>query len=243
MKKKFLVIAFVSALPILMSAQVYLSDDQEKNIKLSGRYYWDEGFDTDGDRASQQALNNLTLRIISDVVYQTKKRDEVLKELEMNAHTGQIALEGMVCVLAWIARDSVFVTAQRPLNPPPVRVDATQSTNAPAKEQPITAKSEHSIEDKVIDPVLQELTGCKSYRDVQRVANRRGLVKGSINSSDGFVNPEQCFVAVFDSKGTLVALLDKGTAARLDLLSGQTIQNPESYYHAQNYYLWYLQKK
>lgn len=260
MKKIKIIIVILISFPSTVFAQNYLTQEQEQSIKLSGRYYWDEGNDFNDVKAYQIALNNLTERIIRDAVYQTKKREEVLKELEMKAQTGRIQQEGMACVLAWIAKDSVFVTTQRPLNSlqassrpeetPKVPVVVTQQPNeinnskneTPPSTKPI-AVSQTSANHKVDDPVLHELLNCKNYKEVNKVANRRGLVRGDINSADGFDKPELCYIAVFDFDGALVALLDKGDTSRVDVLSGNTIQNPRNYYRNKGYNLLYLQRK
>lgn len=240
MKKTTLLMTLMVLLPSIMFAQSFLSEEQELEIKTD-KYYWEEGNAFDETMAYHDALNNLTERIISDVVYQTKKRDEVLKELEMKAHTGRIRQEGMVCVVAWIAKDSVFVTTQRPLNPPqkPVVTPPTSTNEKPS----VTTPNPGTNNNKVDDPVLQELMSCKNYKEVNKVANRRGFVKGDFNTSAGFDRPDFCLIAVFDSNWTLAALLDKGGSSRMDLLSGQTIQTPETHYRNKGYTIWYLQRK
>lgn len=240
MKKTTILMTLMVLLPSIMFSQSFLSEEQELEIKTD-KYYWEEGNAFDETMAYHDALNNLTERIISDVVYQTKKRDEVLKELEMKAHTGRIRQEGMVCVVAWISKDSVFVTTQRPLNPPqkPVVTPPTSTNEKPS----VTTPNPGTNTNKVDDPVLQELMSCKNYKEVNKVANRRGFIKGDFNTSAGFDRPDLCLIAVFDSNWTLVALLDKGNSSRMDLLSGQTIQNPETHYRNKGCTIWYLQRK
>lgn len=222
-------------------AQNYLSEKKEQSIKLSGNYYWDEGTDFDEAIAYHDALNNLTERIASDVVYQNKKREEVLKELKAKAHFGRIRQEGMVCVLAWIAKDSVFVTAHIPSNPPHTTV-VPQPVETHVDPPVVTPRSDSNA-NEVADDVLQELINCKNYKDVNKSANRHGLVRGDLNSSEGFDRPDLCYIAVFDSSWSLVALLDKGGTTRMDLKSGQMVQNPETYYRNNGCNLWYLQRK
>ena len=94
------------------------------------------------------------------------------------------------------------------------------------------------------NPVLQELAACRTYKDVKRVATKNGIVRGQIGKgSIGFLNPENCIIAVFSPDGTLSALLDTGGDFRTDLLSGNKIQNPDRYYNPSEYYLWYMQQK
>ena len=94
----------------------------------------------------------------------------------------------------------------------------------------------------IIDPVIKELTECKTYNDIIRVARPHGFVFGR-NSSKGFQYPEQCIIAIFTPDGTLSALLDKGDDLRTDLLSGKMVQNPEQFYKQQGKYsLLWMQK-
>ena len=241
MKTTNIIITLILFLPSIIFAQNYIPEKQEQNIKLSGKYYWDEGNNFDITSAYKEALNNLTERIIVEVACKTQKREEILKELEMKANIGQIRQEGMSCVLAWIAKDSVFVTTRRPLNPSQNQVITTVESKI--VETPANTTNLDSNKGNVNDAVLQELINCKNYKDIDKVAIKYGFVKGDFNSSKGFDRPNLCFIAVFDSNLSLVALLDKGDTYRKDLLSGQTIQNPETYYHNNGCDLWYLQRK
>ena len=76
MKKTTILMAMMVLLPSIMFAQSFLSEEQELEIKTE-KYYWEEGNAFDETMAYHDALNNLTERIISDVVYQTKKRNRV----------------------------------------------------------------------------------------------------------------------------------------------------------------------
>lgn len=260
MNKRRIIAAILIFFPGVVFAQHYLTEEQEQNIKLSGKYYWDEGSAFDDVKAYHIALNNLTERIISDALFQTKKREEVLKELEMGAHTGRIKQEGMTHVLAWIAKDSVFITSHRPLNPPqesfqlaetpkePISATRQSNTdndynNESQPSSPTIVSSRTSTNNNVGNTVVQELMNCKNYKDVNKVARRHGLVTGEINRMDGFDKPEMCYIAVFDSNWYVVALLGKGTSSRMDLLSEKLIQNPTNQYIKEGYNILYLQQR
>jgi len=231
--------------------QDYLSRDRENEIKMSGQYYWGEGSYFVEDSAKMFALNELCNFIIQDAVGQSEHQDEILKEIKMDAHVGRLLQQGKIKILAWIAKDSVLltVTTQRPITryepqsvpvaPAPVVKQKEESVSQP-KTVPALALNPVATD----NPVLRNLVSCKTYNDVRRVATMNGLVRGStINSSEGFSNPEKCIIAVFTVNGTLTALLDTGDTSRTDLLSGTTIQNPEQYYNKDSYFLWYLQQK
>ncbi|GHS87518.1 hypothetical protein FACS1894201_08810 [Bacteroidia bacterium] len=257
--KAIIILLFIAFTPSL-SAQNYLSKEREDEIKTSGRYYWDECADFNAENARQCASTGLSSRILVDVVNKSLKQEEILKAIgEMEPHVGNLQQKGKVKILAWIAKDSVFVTTQKPITKMSIPQPTTQPemvvAQPPAKEEtpvppvakpaPVPSPSEKLNQVVTDNPVLQELAACKNHKEVNRVARTNGLVRGSkINSSEGFANPEKCIIAVFfTADDTLAALLDIGSSSRTDLLSGKTVQNPEQHYKGNEYYLWYLQQK
>lgn len=238
-----------------LSAQNYLSKDRENEIKTSGHYYWNECSDFQEEDARQCALDGLKAQVIGDVVKQSIQQNEVLKALEMGVHQDCLEQQGKRKILAWIAKDSVFVTIQytralasesKPVSRVKNKVEETPSSAVIPSQQSSQKESTRPASTLVVsdNPVLQELSACKNYREVRRVATTRGIVRSSkFNSSEGFANPAKCIIAVFTTDGTLSALLDTGGSSRIDLLSGKTIQNPEQHYSNEKYVLWYLQQK
>ena len=243
-----------------------LSREREKEIKTSGKYYWKEciNFESNEDESKQCAFDLLRTRIIQDAVEQSNKQEEALKAIETGAHFDRLQLqqEGSVKMIAWILKDSVFVTIKRPItqastSQPTSSAPVAQQSTIEKKEAPpaITTASQPTVQtvsnpvsnstqkterNPLItdNPVLKELHGCKNQSEVLRVVRNNGLVRGY--SSEGFNNPSKCIIAVFSSDGTLSALLDAGDSSRTDLLSGNTVQNPEQYYNRDQYYLWYI---
>lgn len=230
-----MITALLLSFSFCLSAQNYLPKERENEIKLSGKYYWGECSDFKEVEAKQCALVDLSNQIIKTAVNQSIKVEEILKAIEMSAHFEPLRQQGKQKILAWIEKDSVFVTTKKPI---------TQLSDSKPIEQtpPPASESKPAATDN--NTVLQKLAACKTYNDVKRVAIMNGLVRGSIiNSSKGFANPAKCIIAVFTLDGTLSALLDTGGSSRTDLISGKTIQNPEQYYNRENYYLIYMQQK
>ncbi len=225
MKKLFLIVVILQSLSGIVFSQNYLTEEQEREIKLSNKYYWEEGNDYDADRAYQNAINSLTDLIIIDPAYQNSSREEVLNKMENNARYGRISQKGMVCVLVWVAKDNLYETEN--------------IQQCPQKEP------DSSKQVSIDSPVLLELKNCKDCKEVNQVVNCHGWIRGRINSSEGFIHPELCIVAVFDANGALIALLDqeKLRSSRMDLISGQLISNPETKFQKEGMYLWYLQQK
>ena len=141
---KLINIAFTLLFMPCLNAQQYISIEREREIKKSGNYYWAEGeHPKDENVAKSIAFTYLGDDIITDAVQQTIKNKEDLKELEMSVHFDRIEQEGVICILAWIEKDSVYVTTRRPIQPQP------KSTYKKPDEQ----KKEVTI----ADPILQKL--------------------------------------------------------------------------------------
>ncbi|MDR1631668.1 MAG: hypothetical protein LBR97_02115 [Dysgonamonadaceae bacterium] len=253
--KYILLFTLIAAFSTSLSAQNFLSKERENEIKTSEHYYWGECSDFQEDNARVCAFDDLKERVIGDAVKQSIQQDEALKAIDMGAHFDRLEQKGKIKILAWIAKDSVFVTSQktitRTLAPTPTPVaqpvvekkPQPQPAPVPAQSSPMSPKSQATIL-PTDNPILQELAACKNYKEVRRVATIKGLVRGSkINSSEGFTNPAKCIIAVFTTDGTLSALLDTGSNSRVDVLSGKTVQNPEQHYNKKQYSLWYLQQK
>jgi len=296
----WLTIALIFTFQCEVFGQTFLSKEQEKNIKVSRKYFFGEGSDFNIDIAHQNALEDLTNQIISAKILQSTKAEEVIKEMEIRAHINRLEQKGKIKIIAWIAKDSVLVNNNSPVNYEQANAkeaeqlmqkindylnegncdraqkvynswkEFSKTTNTAIEHRIVECKSGNgatksitekteTVEKKVTqpeiqeelpkqiiqttatinDPIMKELTACKTQNDVMRVARLHGLVYGR-NSSKGFKYPEKCIIAVFNSGGTLLALLDKGTDFRTDFLTGKTIQNPEWYYNRQEGYnlLW-----
>lgn len=232
--KKLVFTTIALLLVSLLDAQDYISSEMKSKITTSGNYYWAQGFDTKNrDLASDAAFRSLTDLIISDVVNTTIKKEELLKGIEMGAHFDLIQVRKGICVLAWISKDSVFITTKRPMQ-------SAQPTKKPAATQPVNPSVSQPT--NITDPILQALINCKNYQEIKKTATRYGM-RTAMNSTEGIEHVEQCIVAVFSSDGSLKALLDKGKNTRRDLMSNTLITNPENYYHTKNYNLLYLLKK
>lgn len=229
--KKLIFTTTALLLMSLLNAQQYITEEREIEIKTTENYYWAEGqHQNNEDEAKSIALGLLGEEILKDAVNKSIKNEEDLKELEMSIHFDRIQQDGTICVLAWIPKEEVFVTTRRPIKKPIVKIE---------EDKPV----EQPKEVNVTDIVLQKLTQCNNYKEVNKIIKQNGLIRGEFNSTEGFANVGQCIIAVFSSDGILQALLDKGDKNRIDLISGETINDFESYYRNKNYNLLYFQQK
>ena len=237
MKKSTLFTIALFLLPFFTNAQQYITEEREIEIKTTDNYYWAEGLHPSNENEAKSiALSSLGDEILKDVLNQSIKNKEDLKELEMSVHFDRIQQEGEICILAWISKDNVFITTKRPVQQTP----KPQVEQKPADKKPEVKEASSNT---ITDPVLQNIAQCKNYKEVSKVLKQNGYISGAINSSEGFDNVGQCFIAVFSSDGSLRALLDKGDSRRKNLMSGETIKDPETYYRNNNYSLLYFQQK
>ncbi|MDR1169827.1 MAG: hypothetical protein LBK97_03230 [Prevotellaceae bacterium] len=237
--------------PCFLSGQNYMPKERAKEIKTSGMYYWDECSDSTVYGAKDCAFDGLRSIIIRDAVNQSINQDKVLEAIEMYAHFDRLQQMGRIKILAWIAKDRVYtkdtLSPDSTVQQPPVKEEKEekQHTQSPIPQtDTVFVQGAGRTPVKPDSPVLKKLLACKTYKDVRRVATANGLIRGKINSSEGFGNPEKCIIAVFlSADSTLSALLDVGSGSRKDLMSGETIQNIEQHYSCETYFLWYLQQK
>jgi len=242
---------FTIAVHPLLYGQDYLSRERENEIKMSGNYYWGESSDFVEEKAKLNASVELSNQIIKEAIFQSEQLEEILKAIETGAHLKRLPQQGRIKILAWIAKDSVMLTVSVTTQRPITQFTEPQAiVSEPDKKEVIVPKQGPTIPVPPRDPVetdnpvLQELAACATFNDVRRVATIKGLVKGTIGEgSKGFLKPEDCIIAVFTSDGKLAALLDTGGQSRIDLLSGNTVQNPDQYYKGDDYYLWYMMQK
>jgi hypothetical protein len=221
--------------PCFLFAQEYLPFEEEIRIKFSDDYYWAESSDFSLEQATIQAMDCLVDKIISDAVFKTIERNEVLEALELKVNKARIRQEGKAHVFVWVAKDRVSIMSQKPLQ------SKLREPDQPRSEMPQQSNDNNFGGDT--NSAIEALKRCKNYKEVNRVTRQFGFMRGEINSSNGFDHPERCIIAVFSADYAMVALLDKGVSSRVDLLTGQVISNPELYYDKeQGYKLWYFQQ-
>ena len=219
--------------------QVTMSREQEREIKTSGKYYYGECSAFDAAEAKECALSELTQVVLVNILQESIKSEKpeiLLKNMEMMANTARLIQTGRIKIIAWIAKDSVNIVNERNVGSTTVTVPS-DATLKPQQE--VEVENETSRRQVITNPIMQDLADSKTHSRFISNADgwkRQGkLVYGNRKAS--FTRPDSCHIAVFSSSGILIALLGKGNNARMDLLSGKTIQNPEQYYK-ENQIIW-----
>jgi len=260
-KQKMLLIAVF----LLLSAtngygQETLSREQEREIKVSGKYFFGEGTAFDETEAKSIALNELTQAVLVSLLQQsikTEKNEVLQKTLEIQAKTAHLPLTGRVRILAWIAKDNINgqgdpdkITTElknpEPKNQSPVNPVIPESEKNPAPvvlvaPEPETKPTPDPSKPPIVSPVIQDLATSGTYNKfTSKVSNwKRQGKEITYGRKSSFQYPDKCYIAVFNSSKTLIALLDAvaGNNSRTDLLTGNIIQNPELHYSG-NELLW-----
>ena len=119
--------------------QDIMSIEQEREIKVSGKYYFGECMSFDEAEAKDCALKELTQEVIVSVLQQAliEKNEALLKNLEMKANTARLPMTGRIRILAYIAKDSIYVQGTSAENnavvPPEVPDQKTQPQQTATK--------------------------------------------------------------------------------------------------------------
>jgi len=260
--KQWLCTFFLTAVILFLSAskvcgQEILHKEQEREIKLSGKYYYSECSSLNETDAKECAIRDLTQLVIIDMIKLTLKSDEaeIKKAMEMQVQTARLNLTGRIRILAWIPKDNVLTDAKQPVTQDAAQSQESASTaitqiQKVAEKQESTATREVAVNSmttntevtttepkpttkpelsKIDNPIVRDLASCETFDKFRRTAD--GFKRqGKIvygTNKTAFSNSDNCHVAVFTPEQKLVALLDTGKDSRTDFLTGQTIQNME----------------
>lgn len=219
--------------------QDVISQEKEYEVMVSGEYYAEYGFGMTVEEAKNQAMESLVNTIVTNAVSSTLTADEILHEITLNAHVGRLENEGQNCIIAWIHKDSVFVTVSKSL---PRHEQRKPEDN----DNPWTTESDKKADVNDMShsqsTLPSNLLECEDFNEFRRVIVKSGYIYGDINSTAGFADPTNCFIAIFNRSGKLEAVLDKGDSTRMNLLTGTAVDNPVEYYTEQDFLLWYFSK-
>lgn len=205
--------------------QDILPKEKEREIKTSGRYYYSECSAFDEVDAKECALRDLSQIALIEMIKQAIHSDETTMKntMEMRAQTARLNLTGKIRILAWIEKENVQMDTEPTQTPAPAIVP--EQPSIPSESEPVP-NPDVSV---IADPVVRDLATCETFEQFRRMADgfrRQGKIVYGTNKTS-FVNPENCFVAVFIAEQKLIALLDAGQISRIDLLTGNIIQNIE----------------
>lgn len=240
-KSKYLFLIISLFFPCMgLYAQEFMTQEQEIEIKISGNYYWAEGSDFDVVSAKKYALDELSNYVVTELLTAAVARDELIANIKMNARFSLLPREGKSWVLAWVHKDSVLCSPSDSRG----EVNGAMEEESEEKSDKVNPEVEH-IPDP-IDPIYElpeDLLSCKTFTDFKRKIILNGYIYGNLNTSKGFENPEDCFIAVFDRDGSICGILTPGTTSRRDLITGDVIEMEDAddfNDYIEQYVLWYF---
>ena len=211
--------------------QEIMSIEQEREIKELGNYYFGECMAIDEAEAEECALKELMQEVIVSVLKQTliEKNGALLKNLEMNANTARLPMTGSFKILAYIAKDSIYIQSasvrENIIDKPEESVQKTEPQSGISKKdlQP-ESTDQNSSRPVVSNPIIQDLADVRNFDLLRRKAKswRRQvkLVYGSRKTA--FIFPKNCNTAVFSSYRTLIALLCEGNNSQVDFVCSKS---------------------
>jgi hypothetical protein len=175
-------------------------------------------------------------------VFTPQLKNLSISRLEWNFGDGKTSVDyspthvftgGNDCMVSLTVNSSPDLTASRWLhagdcNPaaPSTVPESEKPDNRPAQTVPMPAN---------VPQPIRALAAVRTFQEFVRLANDH-LSKNAIvyGPKTTFFNPSECFVFIFDyNNHALLAVLDKGTDKRLDLLTGGTIDRFEDAYKHQ----------
>jgi len=220
--------------------QETMPKEQEREIKTSGRYYFGEGTAFDEAEAKKIALDELIQAVAVALVQQSIKADkpeDLQKSLEMQASIAQLPLTGRVRMIAWIEKEKVHKVEPTPTPTPPTPTPPTPPMPPPTPPTPPPTSPDPeptppSPPTTIVNPVVQDLATSDTYSQLTRkISSWRGKGKEIIyGRKSSFQYPDRCYIAVFNASKKMIAFLETGNLSRTDLLTGNTIQNPEHHF-------------
>ena len=258
-QKIMLTAAFIFFAAINAYGQEVLSTQREREIKVSGKYYFAECTAFDEAVAKDCALRDLTQKVITALVQQSIRSEEEMKKVvEMRANMAHLPMIGRVQILAWVAKDSIFIMQENDTKPEANPEKAAPEKVEPEKVEPEKIEPEkiepekiepekvepekevdRSSKPAIVNPIIQDLSTSETLTQFERKADgyaRQGKLLYS-GRKTAFTRPDNCHIAIFSSSRTLIAILDKGNASRTNLMTGETIKNPEQHYSG-NQIIW-----
>jgi len=107
---KFLTLSLLFVFQTNIYGQGLLTREQEREIKTSGKYYFNEYSALGATEAKEGAIQGLTQKVIMELKSQTLNADEAMikNALETRAQTSVLSQTGRVIILAWIEKANVL---------------------------------------------------------------------------------------------------------------------------------------
>ncbi|MFI3262357.1 MAG: hypothetical protein R3Y26_05565 [Rikenellaceae bacterium] len=232
-------------------AQSLSQKAQERDVKISGNYYYGDGISDTENNAIKLALDDLKIMISEDMKEQNRDVSVIdFKGFEQDIGTIVMPVQNRVRVIAFVLKKEIKVESSgikrlmvvrimpggvvtdtnSNLSSPPTQVKpSTQpkpSTNRPVVSQPVANTS---------SPIISELIKLTSSKEVGVLLNdnksKGNLVYGKLNTIE---DASKCYFVILRA-GKLIDVLNLGSGTvRTGLISGNNID----YTHVSDIIYW-----
>lgn len=211
-------------------AQGTTQKTQERDVKISGNYYYGDGISESEKDATQLALDDLKLMISEDLKEKNQDVSSVdFKGFEQSIGTIAIPVQNRIRVIAFILKKEIKVEANGTKRLMVIRImpDGTVADVNSQVEPPKQVKpaSNNTVVPQpatnINSPIISQLTKLTESKDVGVLLNdnksKGNLMYGRLNTMG---DATKCYFVIL-SAGKLVDVLDQGSGTtRKGLVSG-----------------------
>ena len=231
--KTLLMLSFLLLQNVILFGQS--SDlDKEKDVKISGNYFWSQATATSDAEAKKQASE---LLLLSDEVKNTPNLNQ--------KNISYIAKQrgNKVLAIAYIAKNGIEKSSTNPTEsgtiPVPEKVKENNTNNNFVNKQEVTKSDIIEIKKEVVSNISESKTKQLSNSslinslldidDINSILKELNTfkMKGKIMYSsriEAFDNSNQCYIIIYEeTTNKILYLLDKGDETRVNLLDSKKI--------------------
>ncbi|MFR9546057.1 MAG: hypothetical protein SNJ29_10830 [Rikenellaceae bacterium] len=231
-----------------LSAQDNQAKSKERDVKVSGNYYYGDGSSNNEVEAKNMAIEELKM-MISESVRVTNPDIATINfsGFDNSIGTLSIDLDGYVRVIAFVLKKDVILENQgaKILTVMRISADVTEEKSNVAEQEisaetiPIASNTNPVAEEPVAiaeepkqtnNAIINEITKLVESKDVGVLLNKyKNLGKLGYGRLSTISDPEKCYFVVLRS-GKLIDVLNQGTAtSREGLMSGAVTDYTKCY--------------
>lgn len=219
-------------------AQVSTEKAQERDVKISGNYYYGDGISDKEKDAKLLALDELKLMISEDLKVNNQNISSIgFDGFEQNIGTIVMPIQNRFRVIAFILKNEIKVESNGPKKLMVIRImpdgtvtnentmeESTKQTQSNTNNTTATKTTTTQSISNINSPIISQLIKLTDSKDVGVLLNENklngNLIYGRLNTIDDIKN---CYFVIIKS-GKLVDVLDQGeTSIRNGLITGDNV--------------------
>lgn len=174
MKKRYLTITIILLVTNVMLFSQEESRKQERDIKISGNYYYGDGMDVTESEACKMAYNEMKMMISEELMEENPEITSVdFKGFEDNIGTITIPLEGRIRVIAFLLKKEMQINSLENKKLMVIRVSPDGPSLAAISNTDKSKEASINLEDKN----HPNNTACNSNDSISKITNEEIKVK------------------------------------------------------------------